>query len=493
MRDTYLRSTTRRPRGTELPAPVALHFQQCGRLLVGVRALSDRLAFATSSRCGEYVEGDVLPSNDASECRRRARYPSEVSMPNTPFDTQTHPRLRSVEAIFVPHETLGRALMLRDGEGIAPAPLAIRGDLASVVTNMDGTRSIEALARHASFVSGQTIGVALVKQLVAQLDAAYFLDSPRYLERRRTAVAAFRARSDRPAHHAGSAYHADPKDLRRFIEKDCLAKAAPVEHRGRLVGLCAPHMDLWRAAEGYGHAYATLSDALPDAVETIFLLGTSHMPMRQPFAVCDKPFVTPLGSMSPDRDAIAWLAARSRFDVKEDEYLHKGEHSLEFQVVFLRYLVGTRPVRIVPILCGLGRSVAHGVDPSSDASTESFVAALADLFDRRGERGFVLIGADFSHIGPRFGDAQPLDASERDVLAKRDHASIGRMLSRDATGFYEHVREDLDTRRVCGLGPIYTALRVLPMYAQGELLHYAQCVDPDEGSIVSHASLAFYR
>jgi hypothetical protein len=25
------------------------------------------------------------------------------------------------------------------------------------------------------------------------------------------------------------------------------------------------------------------------------------------------------------------------------------------------------------------------------------------------------------------------------------------------------------------------------------LLHYAQCVDPEEGSIVSHASLAFYR
>jgi hypothetical protein len=53
------------------------------------------------------------------------------------------------------------------------------------------------------------------------------------------------------------------------------------------------------------------------------------------------------------------------------------------------------------------------------------------------------------------------------------------------------VQADLDTRRVCGLGPIYTMLRVLPA-TKGAKLHYAQHVDPDEGSIVSHASLAFY-
>jgi AmmeMemoRadiSam system protein B len=161
--------------------------------------------------------------------------------------------------------------------------------------------------------------------------------------------------------------------------------------------------------------------------------------------------------------------------------------------VFLRHLVGTRPVRIVPILCGLGRVICNGIDPSRDAATESFLEALRELCARRGERAFVVIGADLAHIGPRFGDPRPLDASERAVLAKRDQDSISRMLMRDASGFYGHVREDLDTRRVCGLGPIYTALRVLPETVHGDLLHYAQCVDPEEGSIVSHASLAFYR
>lgn len=405
----------------------------------------------------------------------------------------THPRLRSVETIFVPHEEFGRALLLRDGEGIAPAALAIRGDFAPLVLSMDGTRSVDALVRHMKSVGAPTVEAALVRQLIMDLDAAFFLDSPRFLERRREVMTAFKMRSERPAQHAGSAYYSDAKALRRFIDQDCLGKATSKRHDRRLVGLCAPHMDLWRAAVGYGHAYAALAEAFPDEVETIFVLGTSHMPMRQPFAICDKPFATPLGAMAPDREAISFLASRSRFDVKEDEYLHKGEHSLEFQVVFLRHILGSRPVRIVPILCGLGRSVSAGVDPATDATAESFLDALGEVIERRGERAFVVMGADLAHVGPRFGDPDPLDAAERQALAKRDHESIACMNARDARGFYAHVREDLHQRRVCGLGPIYTALRVLPQTSQGAVLNYEQCVDPEEGSIVSHASVAFYE
>src|SRR5262249_54647303 len=155
----------------------------------------------------------------------------------------------------------------------------------------------------------------------------------------------------RAAWHAGGAYHADPTALRRFIENACFGKAAPPRARGRVVALCAPHMDLWRAAIGYGYAYRAI-EALPESVDTFVLLGTSHAPMRQPYAVCDKVFDTPFGPLEPDREALAELARAARFDVREDEYLHRSEHSLEFQAVFLRYLLGERPARIVPVLCG---------------------------------------------------------------------------------------------------------------------------------------------
>ncbi len=403
------------------------------------------------------------------------------------------PRLRSIETIYVPHETLGQALLLRDGEGIAPGHVAVPKDLVPVVARFDGVSSPEIVAQRASRAMGKTVDASVVEQLIAELDAAYMLDTPRFRARKREVMAAFSSAEERPAHHAGGAYHDDPEALARFIDEQCLGKAVGKKKPGRMVGLCAPHMDLWRAATGYGYAYRALAEALPPEVDTFFLFGTSHMPMRRPFAVCDKRFATPLGALEPDRDAVSFLSTRSRFDIREDEYLHKGEHSLEFQVVFLKHLLGARPARIVPVLCGLGEAQAKGSDPARDAAAESFLVALGELVERYGRRAFVIAGADLAHVGPRFGDRRALDAGERRALEGRDAESLRLAMKRDARGFFSQVAADLDTRRVCGLGPIYTMLRTLAPEAGGDLLHYAQCVDPEEGSIVSHASVGFYE
>jgi hypothetical protein len=55
------------------------------------------------------------------------------------------------------------------------------------------------------------------------------------------------------------------------------------------------------------------------------------------------------------------------------------------------------------------------------------------------------------------------------------------------------VSSDLDERRVCGLAPIWSLLRVVESSrAKGRVLHYEQTVDGEDGSIVSHAALGFY-
>jgi hypothetical protein len=402
------------------------------------------------------------------------------------------PRLRPIETVFVQDRQHGRVLMLRDTEGIAPSPVFVPAHLAAVVARFDGGKSAAQIAEAAARATGRAVSPALVEQLAGELDAAYMLDSPRFQARRREVVRAFAAAPVRPAAHAGGAYHGDAEALARFIEDECLARAAS-KKRGALLGLAAPHMDLWRAAVGYGHAYRALHDDLPDEVDTIVLLGTSHAPMRRPFAICDKAFDTPLGALEPDREALAGLAAASRFDLREDEYLHKSEHSLEFQAVFVRHALGERAARarIVPVLCGLGDAQASRRDPALDPDAESFLVALRALCEARAGRVLVIAGADLAHVGPRFGDARPLDARGREALRDRDAESIALALDRDARGFFRQVAADLGSRRVCGLGPIYTMLRALPG-GRGERLHYDQCVDPEEGSIVSHASLGFY-
>jgi MEMO1 family protein len=406
------------------------------------------------------------------------------------------PRLRPLEVTFVQDPARGRVLVLRDTEGIAPGSVVLPPELAAVVARLDGVRTAAQIAAEASRASGQTVEVALVQQLVDELDGAFMLETARCRARRLEMVRAFAAAPVRPAAHAGGAYHREAGALTRYIEGACLAHAPARVRPGALVGLCAPHMDLWRAAAGYGHAYRALHDALDARVDTFVLLGTSHAPMRRPFAVCAKAFDTPLGALEPDGEAIAELAAGSRFDTREDEYLHKIEHSLELQAVFLRHVLGARAgrARIVPVLCGLGEAQATRRDPALDPEAESFVAALAALVERRAGRVLVVAGADLAHVGPRFGDARPLDERGRALLEARDRASIDLALEQDAPSFFEHVAADLGTRRVCGLGPIYTMLRVLRALTRrpGEALHYAQHVDLDEGSIVSHASLGFF-
>jgi AmmeMemoRadiSam system protein B len=405
------------------------------------------------------------------------------------------PKLRPIEAVFVQDRARGRVLVLRDTEGIAPSAIVVPAELAPVIARLDGGRTIAQIATEVSRDTGRAVDPALVLQLVEELDGASMLETERFEARRREAVRAFAAVRVRAAAHAGGAYHRDPRRLVRFIDEECIARAAPPRARngGTMVGLCAPHMDFWRAKVGYGHAYGALRDSLDERVDTFVLLGTSHAPMGRPFAVCAKAFETPLGALEPDLGAISELSRGSRFDVHEEEYLHKGEHSLEFQAVFLRHALGARAAsaRIVPILCGLGAAQAAGSDPAGDAETESFVDALASVVAQRAGRVLVIAGADLAHVGPRFGDPRALDARGRERLRARDGESIALALARDASAFFQQVAADLATRRVCGLGPIYTMLRVLPE-GTGERLHYDQCVDPDEGSIVSHAALGYY-
>jgi AmmeMemoRadiSam system protein B len=261
-----------------------------------------------------------------------------------------------------------------------------------------------------------------------------------------------------------------------------------------MLGLVAPHIDPWRGAVGYGRAYGALEAALSPDVDTFVVFGTSHAPMREPFALCRKAFETPLGVVEADLPTIDELAAGSwGFDPYADQFNHKREHSLEFQVVFLKHLMKERPFRIVPVLAGLGAHQSTGQNPDGDERVVQFLRGVKRVVESRLGRTVVVAGADLAHVGPRFGDVHAYDEAGRDALELADRASLEHAVALDAAGFWSHVVSDLDRRRVCGLAPIWSLLQsVGAAGARGELLHYEQTVDRDDGSIVSHAALGFY-
>ena len=413
------------------------------------------------------------------------------------MDAHARPVLRAVESIVVPDNKHGRVLVLRDTQGITDAHAVLPPALVPVVVRFAGQLTCEQIAREVSGEVGVTVPVEVVVRLAEELEQGLFLEGAPYVLARARVEREFAEATVRVAAHAGGAYHGERRALERYIETGCLAKAngagARASNGSPMVALVAPHIDPWRGAVGYGHAYGALGKALAPAADTFILFGTSHAPMRQPFALCRKAFATPLGTVDVDVDGVDSLAAcTDGFDPYADQINHRREHSLEFQVVFLKHALGDRPIRIVPILAGLGAHQMSGEDPSSDARVDRFLGGVRDLLQSAPGRFVVIAGADLAHVGPRFGDPHPFDAEQRTRLEQTDRQSLEHATSIDSVAFWDHVCGDLDARRVCGLAPIWSLLRCIPGAARGTLLHYEQTVDKEDGSIVSHAAVGFY-
>jgi MEMO1 family protein len=337
------------------------------------------------------------------------------------------------------------------------------------------------------------VSTDVVERLIEELDKGFFLKGVRFERERERIEHLFEESPVRPASHAGGAYHDDPSKLARYLDENCLAAAPPNGSPNHaLTGLVAPHIDPWRGAIGYGRSYGALRRSIHADADTFVVFGTSHAPMREPFSICPKSFATPLGDVAPDDDACHTLAKAARFDPHADMFNHKREHSIEFQVLFLKHVLGDRPIRIVPILAGLGRHQARATDPSSDVQVESFLDAVRELVAKRPGRVVVVAGADLAHVGPRFGDAKAFDTRQRRTLEERDRDSLRVALPSSPGDFWSHVVSDLDERRVCGLAPIYSLLRVVDDASEPAVVHYEQTIDDDDGSIVSHAGVSYH-
>ncbi len=121
--------------------------------------------------------------------------------------------------------------------------------------------------------------------------------------------------------------------------------------------IVAPHIDFHRGGPAYAWAYKPLAESA--GADLYILLGTSHCGGRSPYILTPKDFETPLGLVETDREFVQKLQASCAEDCFADEYFHRGEHSLEFQVVLLKYIAHKRaeltgrpekPFKIVPIL-----------------------------------------------------------------------------------------------------------------------------------------------
>lgn len=401
-------------------------------------------------------------------------------------------RLRQVEVFPVEHRGR-RHIALRDPAGYTSAILMLPAALLELVSLLDGEHTIADIQAALMRRHGEPVDRERIEGLVRSLDEQGFLDSPGFAARRAEIDRAFLEAPTRPAFHAGGAYADAPDALRASVA----GFFSPPEGPGPIAAagagppvraLIAPHIDFHRGGPAYAWAYRELAER--GGADVFVVLGTCHAGMADPFALTRKPFETPLGVVPVDDDLVDVLASRARQDCFASELAHRHEHSIEFQAVFLRYLYGgQREVRIVPVLTSFVHEALHfGRKPEDDPRVARFLDALVETVAGGGGRIAVIAGADLAHVGPRFGDPEPVSGAELERVERDDRAMLAAVEAGDAGAFFEAARQDGDRRRVCGLSPIYALLRATAG-ASGTLRHYGQW--PDPAGVVTFASVVF--
>ena len=405
-----------------------------------------------------------------------------------------HPRLRPVEAFPVRMD--GQDLVcLQDPQNLAEEPIYLDRFLLFLISRMDGKHSLRDIQADFLRETGEILPMENIESLVTQLDDHLYLNGPTFRGFYRALVEQFRASPSRPACHAGASYPKDADALRSQIRGYFDSLEGPGDDpqpvtAEPLRGLIAPHIDFTRGGPVYAHAYNALSCA--PIADTFIIFGTCHTPMPRRFSISGKDYETPMGPAVTDKDFAFRLSARLNGEYADD-FPHRGEHSIEFQAVFLKYMLETRQdFKIVPILVNSFHDIyARGRTAAEDPEIRRVVDALRETMGETKGRICVIAGADLAHVGRRFGDPSGPTARSLREVEQRDLDFLKLVEGGDAEGVFQSVAADNDSRRICGYPPIYMSLRCIdkPM---GKLIRYRQWSDTEAGAAVTFAAVRIF-
>lgn len=398
------------------------------------------------------------------------------------------PKIRYVDFFPVDTEN-GQMIALRDQTGISPEMLVLSPDVFFLLQYFDGNHSLDLLRQEYMKTFNKSIELNQLQQIRDMLDEYFFLENNRFRRKKRQTEAEFEALPARPPAHAGQSYQADPNALVTQMDT-FFEKANGVQHafkQKQIKGLIAPHIDIRAGGVCYSYAYKVLAEA--QDIDCFVILGTGHQGLEKLYSVLPKDFDTPLGTVHYDSDFIELLYQYDPEIANPELLPHKTEHTIEFQTVFLKYLLRDKPFTIVPVLCSFS---FHMLDenrfPRERRIIERFTTALREALAACAKRVCLIASVDFSHVGPHYGDEVSPDRAFMEKVRQADRNLFAQIERADADGFYQSVAAIQDRYRVCGFSPIYTMLRSLKAQ-KGTLLNYASTKMDERNSTVTFASM----
>jgi MEMO1 family protein len=411
-------------------------------------------------------------------------------------DTINMPRLRNVEPIPVMVQGT-QAIALKDPLQISDNVVCMRPDAVQLLALLDGRHSVVDIQAELTRQAGRIVYVEEIKTLLDRLDEVYLLDGERFRAAFQQKVADYRQLPFRPHAHAGMSYSDDPDVLRNQIQDFFVGPKGPgapefFSDQRRPLGLIAPHIDIKAGGGCFAQGYHALASGQPSDLYVIF--GTGHAGVEGMFTATTLDFQTPIGTVATDRDFIGELSRELGRDCADEEILHAREHVIEFQTIFLQYLLGGRHnFSVVPILCSISHRYFedHGRFESQKRVFDDFCRAVREVCRRTSKSVCFIASADLDHIGPRYGDPfVPHEGTVRTAL-ERDTRLLSHLERMEVDEFVRLVVQDNDSARICGFSPIVTMLRCMDA-TEGTVLALDYAHVDERNSFVSFSSMIFH-
>jgi AmmeMemoRadiSam system protein B len=402
------------------------------------------------------------------------------------------PKLRrSITGQLDPHDA--DFVWLFDSHRFSQQAVRLHRNAITILEQFNGEASLQDVQVNFAQAGFGFIPADVLNSIVAALDEALFLEGDRYQQQ----LARFMERPIRPAACLGT-YPSEPDRIEQLV--DSLFTAAggaglpdsTIGSDGSLRGALIPHIDYRRGNISYGWGFKEVIEKSPASL--FVMIGTSHY-SQQRYILTRKDFATPWGVAPTDQPFVERLALEYGQACFADEPAHFPEHSLELHLVILQLLLRRREraFRIVPLLVGpFHDAIESGKEPETFDDIQRMIHALRSAEEECGEEVCYLVSGDLAHIGPKFGENDPVTGSQLDQSRQRDQLLLQAVAEGDRAGFHSLLHEEADSRRICGFPPLYTFLAAAEP-SRGRVLHYQQYSHPQGFESVSFASIGFYR
>jgi AmmeMemoRadiSam system protein B len=181
-------------------------------------------------------------------------------------------------------------------------------------------------------------------------------------------------------------YPADPMELAHTIN-NLVSYAKEVSHIPKAI--ITPHAGYIYSGEIAANAFAALIKVAKQIRRVVIMGPAHHYPFRGVAASSADYFLTPLGKIELDQDAIAKIIGLPRVTISDEAHLY--EHSIEVQLPFLQVLLSD--FKLIPLL--------------ANTSPIEYITQVLDAL-WGGDETLIIVSSDLSHYHP-YAEAQTMD------------------------------------------------------------------------------------